>query len=74
MAKFTVGAFLPSRLTLGKCRDELAARVADALTALTDMIRDGRRWPEEHDRNGPLLDRYPDPAAWPCHSLGYAIC
>jgi len=35
MAKFTVGAFLPSRLTLGKCRDELAARVADALTALT---------------------------------------
>ena len=56
MAKFTVGAFLPSRLTLGKCRGELAARVADALTALTDMIRDGRRWPEEHDRNGPLLN------------------
>jgi hypothetical protein len=53
MAKLTVAAFSPSRLTLGKCRDELAAR--NAADALTDMIRDGRRWSEEHDRNGPLL-------------------
>jgi len=49
--------FHPSRLTTVRCRDELIAgglSSADADGLLYEIVKDGRRWPEEN-RNGPRL-------------------
>jgi hypothetical protein len=50
--------FPPFEAYLGPCQHELLAAglsSADAETLLVDIVRDGRRWREEVDRNGPLL-------------------